>query len=75
MHGTMEGPTSDSYAPETYESEAPGHRDPESLVCPECGEISYPEAGRCPDCGVARPESSSKEFGDQIIGLGPHLMA
>ena len=36
--------------------------DPEGLVCPECGEIAYPEAGMCPQCGAARPDNPGEEF-------------
>lgn len=51
----------DTYEP-APEPEAPGHMDPEGLVCPECGAISYPEAGRCPDCGAPRSENPGEEF-------------
>ena len=36
--------------------------DPEGMVCPECGDISYPESGQCPECGAPRPDNPGEEF-------------
>lgn len=62
MHGTGEGPTSDSYQAGVEGQPIYGSMNPEDLVCPNCGEIIYPEGGRCPECGVARPEDPREKF-------------